>query len=133
MAKVSSGISSSLRTSRLNPSSGAKRSVSTPFGITKNTKYLWCKSEYPTAPWSLIDFPKDFINSPYAGFSDHSVGIEASLLAIARGAKVIEKHFTLDKSDVTIRDHALSLTPEEFKLMVDVGRDMEKIVDLKKE
>ena len=38
-----------------------------------------------------------------------------SLTAIARGATIIEKHFTLDKSDTTIRDHSLSLTPDEYR------------------
>lgn len=46
------------------------------------------------------------------------------LLAISRGASVIEKHFTLDKSDQTIRDHTLSATPEEFENMTKIGRDI---------
>ena len=46
------------------------------------------------------------------------------LLAISRGASVIEKHFTLDKSDQTIRDHTLSATPKEFELMTKIGRDI---------
>ena len=49
-----------------------------------------------------------------------------SLLAIERGAKIIEKHFTLDKSDTTIRDHALSLLPHEFKSLVDIGKGIQK-------
>jgi len=101
-----------------------------PFGERDNLKYLWCKALYPTPPWELADMPKDFDATPYAGFSDHTVGIEAALLAIARGARVIEKHFTLDKSDVTIRDHALSATPEEFGQMVSLGRAMRKNLDL---
>ena len=74
----------------------------------------------------LKNFPKDFNKSPYEGFSDHTVGIETSLLAISRGAKVIEKHFTLNKSDTTIRDHALSATPDEFKLLTNLGKDIFK-------
>ena len=53
-------------------------------------------------------------------------GIETCLLAISRGAKIIEKHFTLDKSDNTIRDHALSATPEEFRNLVTLGREINK-------
>ena len=50
------------------------------------------------------------------------------LLAISRGAKVIEKHFTMDKTSTVIRDHVLSATPEEFKDMVNIGRSInEKI------
>lgn len=97
-----------------------------PFGSCPNLKYLWCKSEYPAYPWRLQDFPKDFSRSNCCGYSDHSVGIDVPLLAIARGAKVIEKHFTLDKSDTTIRDHALSSTPDEFALMVELGRNIRK-------
>jgi N-acetylneuraminate synthase (EC 2.5.1.56) len=43
---------------------------------------------------------------------------------------VIEKHFTLDKSDVTIRDHALSATPLEFAELTRTGREMEKCLSL---
>ena len=90
----------------------------------KNIKYMWCKSEYPTDLNDLKDFPKDFKKTFFTGYSDHSIGIEMPLLAISRGASVIEKHFTLDKSDQTIRDHTLSATPKEFELMTKVGRDI---------
>ena len=46
------------------------------------------------------------------------------LIAISRGATIIEKHFTLDKSDTTIRDHALSATPDEFLQMTRIGKDI---------
>ena len=92
-----------------------------PFEPAENIKYLWCKSNYPAYPWDLTNLPKDFDDSPYYGLSDHSVGIDIPLMAISRGAKVIEKHLTLDKSDVTIRDHALSATPDEFLQMVKIG------------
>jgi N,N'-diacetyllegionaminate synthase len=101
-----------------------------PFTDWDNARYLWCKSMYPAPPWEMADLPKDFYNSPYSGFSDHTIGLETSLLAIARGAKVIERHFTLDKSDVTIRDHALSSTPDEFSLLVQIGRGIAKNLDL---
>ena len=93
-----------------------------PFKKDLKIKYLWCKSIYPTAPWELKKFPKKFRSSDILGLSDHSIGIELSLIAISRGAQIIERHFTLDKSDTTIRDHALSLTPNEFKILVDNGK-----------
>ncbi len=99
-----------------------------PFKNEKKLNYLWCKSNYPTAPWEIKNFPKIFKHSHIIGLSDHSVGIELSLIAISRGAQVIEKHFTLDKSDITIRDHALSLLPNEFKAMVDTGRTIFKLL-----
>lgn len=101
-----------------------------PFKQRPNLRYLYCKSLYPTPPWSLGDLPKDFTTGPYAGYSDHTVGIEAALLAITRGARVIEKHFTLDKSNVTIRDHALSATPAEFAQMVRLGRNLARLIEL---
>lgn len=101
-----------------------------PFGSDKNIEYLWCKSEYPALPWSLQSIPKDFLKNNLSGYSDHSIGIEISLMAIMRGARVIEKHFTLDKSDTTIRDHALSATPSEFLNLVTLGRLIRKNLDL---
>ena len=101
-----------------------------PFPKTANMRYLWCRSKYPCEPQDLVGLPKDFAQSPYDGYSDHTIGIESVLLAISRGARIIEKHFTLDKSDRTIRDHALSATPEEFRLMVNIGRDIRRKLDL---
>ena len=101
-----------------------------PFTKTEQIKYLWCKSKYPAHPWDLVDLPKDFTNSFYDGYSDHSIGIEMPLIAISRGALIIEKHFTLDKSDTTIRDHILSATPDEFSEMVKIGRDISRKVSL---
>lgn len=97
---------------------------------SNNVKYLWCRSKYPCQPEDLIGLPKNFNNSLYWGYSDHSIGIETCLLAVCRGAKCIEKHFTLDKSSVVIRDHALSATPEEFSFLVNKGRDIAKKLEL---
>ena len=98
-----------------------------PFPKTNNIEYLWCKSLYPTPSWDLKNIPLFFDGNPYAGISDHSVGIEASLLGIARGALIVEKHYTFDKSDTTIRDHAVSINPEEFSQLVRLGRQLSKI------
>ena len=97
-----------------------------PFKEYDNVHYLWCKSKYPTFPSDLVDLPKDFKNSKFDGYSDHSIGIEIPLTSITRGAKIIEKHFTLDKSDTTIRDHSLSATPDEFRTMTTIGRNIFK-------
>lgn len=98
----------------------------------KNLIYLWCKSTYPNSLNDLKKLPKDFSDnssSKIVGFSDHSIGIETALIAISRGAKVIEKHFTLDKSNTFVRDHTLSATPEEYKLLVSLGRDIYKKIN----
>ena len=95
----------------------------------ENIDYLWCKSKYPTELNDLKKFPKDFKNSNYVGYSDHTIGIDMPLVAISRGAKVIEKHFTLDKTSTVIRDHVLSATPNEFKNLVNIGREINKKIE----
>lgn len=101
-----------------------------PFKKEKKIKYLYCVSKYPCFPKDLVGLPKNFKNSVYDGYSDHSIGIETCLLAISRGANIIEKHFTLDKSDTTIRDHSLSATPEEFRLLVNIGKDIHRKINI---
>ncbi|MDP3696588.1 MAG: N-acetylneuraminate synthase [Candidatus Taylorbacteria bacterium] len=59
------------------------------------------------------------------GFSDHTLGIEAPIAAVAIGAKIIEKHFTLDKK-LPGPDHKASLEPEELKKMTRSIRNIEK-------
>lgn len=76
--------------------------------------YLHCISKYPTPLDEIhlgdIDFSK------YKGFSDHSIGVSASIAALALGANVIEKHFTLDKK-LYGPDHEGSMTPDELLLL----------------
>lgn len=59
------------------------------------------------------------------GYSDHTLGMEVPLAAVAMGARVIEKHFTLDRS-MDGPDHAASMDPDEFRRMVDAIRNIEK-------
>lgn len=75
------------------------------------TQFLYCVSKYPTELEDLHFNDVDF--NQYDGFSDHTIGLTAPILAISRGAKIIEKHFTLDKS-MYGPDHACSMTPEEL-------------------
>jgi sialic acid synthase SpsE len=49
------------------------------------------------------------------GYSDHTLGIEVALIALGLGARMIEKHFTLDKSRTSFRDHALSADPADIR------------------
>ena len=58
------------------------------------------------------------------GYSDHTLGIEISLAAVALGATIIEKHFTLDRA-LPGPDHKASLEPKELKTMVDGIRNIE--------
>ena len=89
---------------------------------------MQCTSAYP-APYNEINLNtiatlrnKFKLN---IGFSDHSLGVQASVAAVALGAKVIEKHITLNKK-LEGPDHRASLNPKEFKLMVDSIRIVEK-------
>jgi sialic acid synthase SpsE len=73
--------------------------------------FLYCISKYPTPLADLKLAAVDFTR--YAGFSDHTIGIDAPIIALSRGARIIEKHFTLDKS-MYGPDHAGSMTPDEL-------------------
>ena len=59
------------------------------------------------------------------GYSDHSLGIEVPIAAVAMGACVVEKHFTLDKN-LEGPDHKASLSPDELKSMIKSIRNIEK-------
>ncbi|MCX6112255.1 MAG: N-acetylneuraminate synthase family protein, partial [Proteobacteria bacterium] len=60
------------------------------------------------------------------GYSDHTLGIEVAIAAVALGATIIEKHFTMDKN-MKGPDHKSSLEPKELSLMVESIRNVEKI------
>lgn len=89
---------------------------------------LHCVSSYPT-PFEEVNLRamimlKNVFNLP-VGYSDHTLGIIIPLAAVALGAKVIEKHFTLDKN-MDGPDHKLSADPEEFRQMVKGIRIVER-------
>lgn len=89
---------------------------------------LHCNSTYP-APFkdvnlNYLDRLKEIGNSPI-GYSGHERGINIAIAAVAKGAKVIEKHFTLDKA-MEGNDHKVSLLPDEFRLMVEGIRQVEQ-------
>lgn len=82
---------------------------------------LHCVGSYPTpddeAHLEMIDVLSETFDLP-VGYSDHTVGTRVPLAAIARGAGVLEKHFTLDKTN-EVGDHRLSATPEELSRLVE--------------
>jgi len=85
---------------------------------------LHCMGCYPTPDeetnLSMIETLGETFGVP-AGYSDHTVGTLASIAAVAKGATVVEKHFTLDKSK-DVGDHRLSATPEEMAEIVERTR-----------
>jgi N-acetylneuraminate synthase/N,N'-diacetyllegionaminate synthase len=83
--------------------------------------YLYCVSEYPTPLDHLHLAQCDF--SRYAGFSDHSVGLTASMAALAMGARIVEKHFTLDTS-MHGPDHEGSMDPGGLELLVQFRNEL---------
>ena len=101
----------------------------------KNLIILQCTSDYPTKDSEAgILLVKKFKNlfKCIIGFSDHTVGVGASPYAVCLGAKVIEKHFTLNKNDIG-PDHKASLSPIELKNLVNQIRSVEKylLLDVK--
>lgn len=81
---------------------------------------LHCVVSYPTPPESanLSAIPAIASLGETVGYSDHVIGIDSAVAAVALGARIIEKHFTLDKNLSAFRDHQLSTNPEEFAEMV---------------
>lgn len=96
-------------------------------GTTK-ISILHCNTEYPTPMYdvnlNIIPAMREEFKVPI-GYSDHTKGIEVSIAAVALGAEIIEKHFTLDKN-MAGPDHRASLEPNELKSMVTAIRNIEK-------
>jgi N-acetylneuraminate synthase/N,N'-diacetyllegionaminate synthase len=90
---------------------------------TGGVGFLYCISKYPTALEDLGFGSVDFTR--YAGFSDHSTGISAALVACAHGARILEKHFTLSK-DMYGPDHEGSMTPDELRQLVSYCSDFRR-------
>ncbi len=95
---------------------------------TEDITVLHCNTQYPT-PMEDVNLKamatmKDELEIPI-GYSDHTQGIEVPIAAVAMGATVIEKHFTLDKN-MDGPDHKASLEPDELKCMVQAIRNIEK-------
>ena len=91
---------------------------------------LHCNTEYPTP---MVDVNLSAMNEMcrqfgvVIGYSDHTQGIEVPIAAVAMGAEIIEKHFTLDRS-LPGPDHKASLEPDELKAMVTAIRNIEQAI-----
>lgn len=98
--------------------------------LKEKVTILHCTTEYPT-PFEDVNLRvMDTLKQAFGlevGFSDHTPGIAVPIAAVARGAVLIEKHFTLDKT-LPGPDHKASLEPEELKMMVSSIRQVEKSV-----
>lgn len=96
----------------------------------ENIILLKCTSEYPAplneANLKTISNMKETFGVEI-GFSDHTLGVVAPVVAVTLGAKVIEKHFIIDKS-IGGADCGFSMDKKEFKQMVEAIRDAEKLI-----
>ena len=91
---------------------------------------LHCVSSYPAKPEdmnlkTILDIEKRF--KVVSGLSDHTLGILTAIASVALGASIIEKHFTLKRSDGGV-DSSFSLEPEELKSLVQSVREVEKAI-----
>lgn len=125
---VSAGLSS---TERIERSVAFLRRQWSAAGLEERLAVLHCVSSYPAPPESVnlasIGFLREQLGCP-VGYSDHTLGIEVCELAVAAGARVVEKHFTLDKQASDFRDHQLSADPDDLRQLVERIRRVEEIV-----
>jgi len=97
-------------------------------GGTEDITLLHCNTEYPTPLEDVNLKVLPILSKKFGikvGYSDHTMGIEVPIAAVALGACVIEKHFTLDRN-MEGPDHKASLEPEELKNMVQAIRKIER-------
>jgi N-acetylneuraminate synthase len=96
--------------------------------LQEKVSLLHCVTEYPAPPDTANLRAMDSMAAAFGlpvGYSDHTLGLEVSFAAVARGAKVIEKHFTLDRS-LPGPDHMASLEPTELGQLVSGIRNIER-------
>jgi len=110
--------------------SEVEKALNVIYEVNKNAEIylLHCTTNYPT-PFEEVNLRamltlKEAFKLP-VGYSDHTLGIEIPIAAVAMGAQIIEKHFTLDKN-LPGPDHKASLEPNELKEMVRAIRNVEK-------
>ena len=101
-------------------------------GADHGLAVLHCVSSYPTPPdeanVAAVATIADAFPGVTPGYSDHTTGVDAAVLAVAVGARVIEKHFTLDHAFSDFRDHLLSAEPAELSELVERIRSTETLL-----
>jgi len=98
--------------------------------IVQNIAVLHCVTSYPTLPEevNLLAIKELQDLNVTVGYSDHTIGIEAAVVSVALGARIIEKHFTLNKNYSDFRDHQLSADPEELAQLVERVNNVSKLL-----
>jgi sialic acid synthase SpsE len=100
-------------------------------GAGDRLAFLHCVCAYPAPPADVnlraIPLLAEQLGVP-VGWSDHTLGPDACLAATALGARIVEKHFTLDKNFSAFRDHQLSADPPEMRRIVEGVRNVEQLL-----
>ena len=100
-------------------------------GIDQDLALLHCIAAYPApteqANLAAIQTLRESFQRT-VGYSDHTIGIEAAALAVALGARIVEKHFTVDNNYSDFRDHQLSADPPTLKRLIERVREAEAML-----
>lgn len=96
---------------------------------TNHVVNVFTTDQYPTYRVSMPHEFGDNERTFWYGYSDHTIGLGACLLAVARGARYIEKHVALDPTDLWTKDTSFSATPAQFADLVRLGREIEQVRD----
>ncbi len=99
--------------------------------IVQDLAILHCVSAYPVEPqYANLQAIQTLLKSfdCTIGLSDHTLGINAAIVSVGMGARIIEKHFTIDKHFSDFRDHQISTDPKEMKQLIQSVREVEKML-----
>lgn len=98
--------------------------------IVSELALLHCVVSYPTPPEeaNLLAIQALRALGGTVGYSDHTIGVQAAILSVALGARIIEKHFTVDKNYSAFRDHQLSADPADLEELVQRVREAELLL-----
>ena len=99
-------------------------------GLNPTLTLMQCTVSYPTIDDDANLAAMKYLASiaDHVGYSDHTLGIDAAVLSVALGARVIEKHFTIDRHFSDFRDHQLSADPDDMREMIGRIRRAEKLM-----
>lgn len=100
-------------------------------GSSAELAVLHCVTSYPVpmdeANLAMIGLLRNELGG-VVGYSDHTMGIDAAVYSVAAGARIVEKHFTIDHNYSEFRDHQLSADPDELKCLVEKVREVESLL-----
>jgi N,N'-diacetyllegionaminate synthase len=104
------------------------RAIWTRQAVDPGLAFLHCVASYPVpaaeANLGAVRTLREHFKDCTIGYSDHTLGVQAATYAVAAGARIVEKHFTLDKNYSDFRDHQLSADPADMRQLVDAIREV---------